>query len=202
MTFTFYKQGTYEVPVESDHHFIVTNTKLPDSIRFKFGKYAVGASEEPTLLAGAVLELYKVTADGDVTIPGTNEKGTLLETWTSENASGTNGGIHVKDLFSGTYYLIEKAAPSGHIGLSGPIVFEVAAEAGTVTLISCPYELTLSGGPEVEIPIYNTVTYVLPETGGTGTVLHTAGGLLLMLTSAVFLLITHGKRRRGSHDYL
>lgn len=202
MTFTFYKQGTYEVPVESDHHFIVTNTKLPESIRFKFGKYAVGASEEPTLLAGAVLELYKVTADGDVTIPGTNEKGTLLETWTSENASGTNGGIHVKDLFSGTYYLIEKAAPSGHIGLSGPIVFEVAAEAGTVTLISCPYELTLSGGPEVEIPIYNTVTYVLPETGGTGTVLYTAGGLLLMLTSAVFLLITHGKRRRGSYDYL
>ena len=202
MTFTFYKQGTYEVPVESDHHFIVTNTKLPESIRFKFGKYAVGASEEPTLLAGAVLELYKVTPDSDVTIPGTNEKGTLLETWTSENASGTNGGIHVKDLFSGTYYLIEKAAPSGHIGLSGPIVFEVAAEAGTVTLISCPYELTLSGGPEVEIPIYNTVTYVLPETGGTGTVLYTAGGLLLMLTSAVFLLITHGKRRRGSYDYL
>lgn len=201
ITFTAYEriQRTEE---GSDHHFIVTNTKLPDSIRFKFGKYAVGASEEPTLLAGAVLELYKVTADGDVTIPGTNEKGTLLETWTSENASGTNGGIHVKDLFSGTYYLIEKAAPSGHIGLSGPIVFEVAAEAGTVTLISCPYELTLSGGSEVNFPIYNTVTYVLPETGGTGTVLYTAGGLLLMLTSAVFLLITHGKRRRGSYDYL
>lgn len=199
--FTLYELSSNE-GTWGESHFIVTNTKLPDSIRFKFGKYAVGASEEPTLLAGAVLELYKVTPDGDVTIPGTNEKGTLLETWTSENASGTNGGIHVKDLFSGTYYLIEKAAPSGHIGLSGPIVFEVAAEAGTVTLISCPYELTLSGGPEVEIPIYNTATYVLPETGGTGTVLYTAGGLLLMLTSAVFLLITHGKRRRGSYDYL
>ena len=199
--FTLYELSSNE-GTWGESHFIVTNTKLPDSIRFKFGKYAVGASEEPTLLAGAVLELYKVTPDSDVTIPGTNEKGTLLETWTSENASGTNGGIHVKDLFSGTYYLIEKAAPSGHIGLSGPIVFEVAAEAGTVTLISCPYELTLSGGPEVEIPIYNTVTYVLPETGGTGTVLYTAGGLLLMLTSAVFLLITHGKRRRGSYDYL
>lgn len=199
--FTLYELSSNEGSW-GESHYIVTNTKLPDSIRFKFGKYAKGASEEPTLLAGAVLELYKVTPDSDVTIPGTNEKGTLLETWTSENASGTNGGIHVKDLFSGTYYLIETQTPPGHLGLSGPIVFEVAAEAGTVTLISCPYELTLSGGPEVEIPIYNTVTYVLPETGGTGTVLYTAGGLLLMLTSAVFLLITHGKRRRGSYDYL
>ena len=201
ITFTAYEriQRTEE---GSDHHFIVTNTKLPDAIRFRFGKYAVGASEEPTLLAGAVLELYKVTPDGDVTIPGTNEKGTLVETWTSENVSGTNGGIHVKDLFSGIYYLIEKAAPSGHIGLSGPIAFEVAAEAGTVNLIACPYELTLSGGPEVEIPIYNTATYVLPETGGTGTVLYTAGGLLMLITSAIFLLITHSKRRRGSNDYL
>lgn len=185
-----------------ESHFIVTNTKLPDAIRFKFGKYAKGASEEPTLLAGAVLELYKVTADGDVTIPGTGEKGTLMDSWTSENASGDNGGIHVEDLFSGTYYLIETQTPAGHLGLSGPIIFEVIAESGTVNVISCPYELTLSGGPEVEFPIYNTVTYTLPETGGSGTVLYTAGGLLLMLASAVLLLNTHSKRRRGSYDYL
>lgn len=202
MSFKFYKQSTATVTIESDHHFIVTNTKLPDSIRFKFGKYAKGASEEPTLLAGAVLELYKVTADGDVTIPGTGEKGTLLKSWTSENASGDNGGIHVEDLFSGTYYLIETQTPPGHLGLSGPIIFEVIAESGTVNVISCPYELTLSGGPEVEFPIYNTVTYTLPETGGSGTVLYTAGGLLLMLASAVLLLNTHSKRRRGSYDYL
>ena len=149
-----------------------------------------------------MLELYKVTADGDVTIPGTGEKGTLLKSWTSENASGATGGIHVEDLFSGTYYLIETQTPPGHLGLSGPIIFEVIAESGTVNVISCPYELTLSGGPEVEFPIYNTVTYTLPETGGSGTVLYTAGGLLLMLTSAVLLLNTHSKRRRGSYDYL
>ena len=202
MSFTFYRRVEETTSVDSDLHFIVTNAKLPDFITFHFGKYAVGASEQPTLLAGAELELYKVADSGDVTIPGTDVKGTLADSWTSENASGANGGIHVKELFSGTYYLIETRTPPGHLGLSGPVIFEVNAEAGAVNLIACPYELTLSGETEVEFPIYNTVTYALPETGGPGTVLYTAGGLLMTITSAVLLLIMPSKRRRGSHGYL
>ena len=197
--FTLYELSSNEGSW-GESHYIVTNTKLPESIRFQFGKYAVGASEEPTLLAGAVLELYKVTADGDVTIPGTNEKGTLLETWTSENASGTNGGIHVKDLFSGTYYLIETQTPPGHLGLSGPIIFEVLAESGQVNVISSPYELTLGSGPGVDFPIYNQVTYELPQTGGMGTALYTFGGLLLVIAALALLLYNH-KRRRGAATY-
>lgn len=202
MSFTFYRRVEETTSIDSDLHFIVTNAKLPDFITFHFGKYAVGASEQPTLLAGAELELYKVADSGDVTIPGTDVKGTLADSWTSENASGANGGIHVKELFSGTYYLIETRTPPGHLGLSGPVIFEVNAEAGAVNLIACPYELTLSGETEVEFPIYNTVTYALPETGGPGTVLYTAGGLLMTITSAVLLLIMSSKRRRGSHNYL
>lgn len=180
-----------------DKHYILTNTKLPDSIDLRFAKYAEGASKEPTLLAGAELELYQVSASGDVTIPGTEQKGVLIRKWTSGNATGADGGIHVEELYSGTYYLIETVTPIGHIGLSGPVIFEVLAEEGTVNLIECPYELTLGTGQEIEFPIYNSVAYALPETGGIGTGLYTAGGMLLILMAACLLAITNSKRKRA-----
>lgn len=184
-----------------DAHYVISHIKLPDSITFRIAKYAVGASENPTLLAGAQLELYRVTGDGNVTIPGTDQTGIQVGQWVSENASGTNGGIHVEDLSSGTYYLIETHTPSGHAGLSGPIVFEVRAEEETVNLIACPYELTLEPNPEVELPVYNSVVYVLPETGGMGTGLYTTGGWLLIIAAAVLLILSWLKRGRGAYPY-
>ncbi|MBR4940388.1 MAG: Cna B-type domain-containing protein, partial [Clostridia bacterium] len=41
-----------------------------------------------------------------------------------------------------------------------------------------------------------TEGYLLPETGGAGTQMYTTAGLLLMLTSAAFLVYIHTKRRR------
>lgn len=177
-------------------HYIVTNTKLPDAITFRFAKYAVGSSKNPTLLAGAGLELYMVSGDGDTVIPGTELTGKLIRCWTSEDGTAASGGIQTEDLYSGTYYLLETQTPSGHIGLSGPVIFEILAEAGQVNLLQCPYELTLSGGPEIDFPIYNAVAYELPETGGIGTTPYTVGGLLLMIVALALLMYSH-KRRKG-----
>ena len=200
VTFTAYEQVTTTVS-GGDVHYVITNTKLPDAITFHFAKYAVGASDQPTLLSGAELELYKVSDAGDVTIPGTDQKGTLVRRWTSESASGANGGIHTEDLYSGTYYLIETRTPSGHTGLSGPVIFRVTAEDTAVELIACPYELTLESGSEVDFPIYNAVAYLLPETGGMGTGLYTAGGLLLTTAAVVLLILSCIKRRKGANVY-
>jgi len=200
VTFTAYEQVTTTVS-GGDVHYVITNTKLPDAITFHFAKYAVGASDQPTLLSGAELELYKVSDAGDVTIPGTDQKGTLVRRWTSESASGANGGIHTEDLYSGTYYLIETRTPSGHTGLSGPVIFRVTAEDTAVELIACPYELTLESDSEVDFPIYNAVAYLLPETGGMGTGLYTAGGLLLTTAAAVLLILSCIKRRKGANVY-
>lgn len=55
---------------------------------------------------------------------------------------------------------------------------------------------------EGEIIITNTQKevmegdYILPETGGTGTHLYIAGGLLVMLTSGIFLMCKYKKRRK------
>ena len=177
-------------------HYIVTNTKLLDAFTFRFAKYAVGSSKNPTLLAGAGLELYMVSGDGDTVIPGTELTGKLIRRWTSEDGTAASGGIQTEDLYSGTYYLLETQTPSGHIGLSGPVIFEILAEAGQVNLLQCPYELTLSGGPEIDFPIYNAVAYELPETGGIGTTPYTVGGLLLMIMALALLMYSH-KRRKG-----
>jgi LPXTG-motif cell wall-anchored protein len=40
------------------------------------------------------------------------------------------------------------------------------------------------------------IGYVLPETGGAGTQMYTMAGLLLMLTSAAYLMYIHTKRRK------
>ena len=195
VTFTAYERVARTVE-GSDLHYIVTNTKLPDAITFRFAKYAVGSSKNPTLLAGAGLELYMVSGDGDTVIPGTELTGKLIRRWTSEDGTAASGGLQTEDLYSGTYYLLETQTPSGHIGLSGPVIFEVLAEAGQVNLLRCPYELTLSGGPEIDFPIYNAVAYELPETGGIGTTPYTVGGLLLMIMALALLMYSH-KRRKG-----
>jgi LPXTG-motif cell wall-anchored protein len=196
--FTLY-QRTINDGGWGENHYIVTNTKLPPSIGFHFIKYAVGASGNPTPLAGAQLELYRLSENGDITIPGTDQIGTPVRKWTSENASSESGGYWIEDLYSGTYYLLETVAPSGHIGLSEPIVFTVEAETGQITVVSAPYELSFESGSEVEFPIYNYATYELPRTGGSGTELYTTGGLLLILISAV--LLTYNQRKRRKEDY-
>ena len=192
--FTLYQRSTNEGDWGEDH-YIVTNTKLPAAITFRIVKYAVGSSKEPTLLAGAQLELYLVSDTGDVTIPGTDQTGTLIRSWITEGADGENGGYRIEDLFSGTYYLLEKAPPDGYKGLDEPIVFTVDAENGQVTVISAPYALELEDGSEIDLPIYNYAVYELPRTGGIGTIWYTLGGLLLMLTATVLLLYNKHYRR-------
>ena len=181
-----------------EEHYIVTNTKLPAAITFRFVKYAVGSNNEPTVLAGAELELYMLSENGDITIPGTDQLGTLIASWTSEGLQSESGGYRIEDLFSGTYYLLERVAPNGYVGLSKPIVFTVEAETGQVTLISAPYELIFENGQEVELPIYNQATYELPRTGGVGRAWYTIGGLLLVLTAAILLMY---KRNERKEDY-
>jgi LPXTG-motif cell wall-anchored protein len=180
-------------------HYIVTNTKLPASVAFHFVKYAVGSNKNPTLLAGAQLELYRVSETGEK-IPGTDQTGTLVRSWITENADGENGGFRIEELYSGTYYLLETGTPEGFLGLGAPIVFTVEAETGQVTVISAPYALSFENGPDVVFPIYNQATYELPRTGGVGTQVYTVAGLLLVTISIALLVYNRRKRRREGYD--
>ena len=185
-------------------HYVVTNTDkpvIPTGLGMNFVKYSEGIDPQtgnPTVLAGAKLELYKEDPNGDVTIPGTDVTGVKITEWESEVATHDNlGGIHhVDQIMTGTYYLVETKAPDGHLGLDGPIIFQVSAEDQTATVISYPDRPELEGAVGEVLPVYNDVAVVLPETGGPGTYLYTTAGLLLMLTSAAYLVYNSRKRRR------
>lgn len=174
-----------------DSHFVITNTKNLDSLTINFAKYAKGG-DEPTLLAGAELVLYKQDSSGEV-IPGTNNvKGIEIATWTSEDTKTSVDGIKSEALFSGTYYLVETKTPPGHAGLKGPIIFIVDAEAGKVTIDTYPGYENVAVSPN-SFPIYNEILYELPETGGIGTNIFTIGGALIMLISLLGVYIIKRK---------
>ena len=205
-TFTAYT-GADPCADWGDKHYVVTNTDkpvIPMWLGMNFVKYSEGIDPQtgnPTVLAGAKLELYKEDPNGDVTIPGTDVTGVKITEWESEVATHDNlGGIHhVDQIMTGTYYLVETKAPDGHLGLDGPIIFQVSAEDQTATVTSYPGRPELEGEVGEVLPIYNDVAVVLPETGGPGTYLYTTAGLLLMLTSAAYLVYNSRKRRREAH---
>ena len=66
---------------------------------------------------------------------------------------------------------------------------------GAYITLLCMEELIELPGT-IKLVNRKTEGYVLPETGGAGTQLYTAAGLLLMLTSAAYLMYNHKKRRK------
>lgn len=193
--FTVYERVQGKAEPITNPHFVITNTKNPDSITVNFAKYAKGG-DGPTLLAGADLALYKLDSSGS-TIPGTTVAGTLVGEWTSKDVTDATKGIHTVDLYSGTYYLVETKTPDGHAGLKGPIIFNVDAENGTVEIVDYPGYEELEGiADATDFRIYNEILYELPETGGIGTNVFTIGGAIIMLGS-LFAGYMMKRRREG-----
>ena len=66
---------------------------------------------------------------------------------------------------------------------------------------SASAEKYLRGSVNTEVKVItNAPAYELPSMGGTGTILHTAGGLLLAISSALLLMYNHIKRKKEDLD--
>lgn len=130
----------------------------------------------------------------------------------SDITSSEEGAVMLdKALGEGTYYLTETAAPSGYNMLKGDIKLVVSAEYDKTTnkvtwkaVVSPASDVDkatvyeVEGDPvfgirvslenELYIDLYigNNSGFVLPSTGGIGTVIFTVVGLLVMATAAVF----------------
>ena len=60
------------------------------------------------------------------------------------------------------------------------------------------FTVTIGGSESSTVTVTNSVSYPeLPETGGSGTSLYTIGGLTMLISAAVLLIMPHTKRRKG-----
>ena len=154
------------------------------SFNIVINKYATG--NENTKLAGAKFVLknaeskyYKYDAV------------TKAVTWVAAKAdatevtTGADGAARFDGLEAGTYYLEETAAPTGYNQLTKDITI-VLDENGSATIngaASAPgTDHSLTTG------VANSTGTVLPETGGTGTVIFVALGALAVICAGVFLV--------------
>ena len=81
-----------------------------------------------------------------------------------EFTTGEDGKILMWGLAYGSYYILETKAPSGYNLLTEPVVVEIDADSHLETEI---------------VKVYNT-KFLLPETGGIGTGIFTAFGVIFM----------------------
>ncbi len=102
------------------------------------------------------------------------------------------------NLVPGTYYLLETGSPPGYDVLEDVVVVTVSSSGVTVlqpgNAASSASVYALDG--VVTIMIADSSGVELPHTGGTGTLLYTSGGLLLMAAAMIYLVCARRKERR------
>lgn len=155
----------------------------------------VDAKETTQTLSGAVFELYRTATQEEIAAgdPRLAELegviGKVVKVSFYNNAapdgdkvnavtSDENGSVSFYGLAYGKYYLLETKAPAGY------------------SLYGRAMELTVdktSHTAENVVTVKNESGIVLPSTGGTGTVLYTAGGISLMCIAVSLLYLTKRK---------
>ena len=126
---------------------------------------------------------------------GTDDNGSPLYMWTDILGKGTitvnkEDGVSITDLPDGTYNLTETKAPDGYIILNDSVEFSISN--GIVSLENTDHA-TVNGST---ITVKNTAGEALPNTGGSGTLPYTLGGLLLICAAALMYGFRM-RRRRG-----
>lgn len=123
---------------------------------------------EPTKgLEDAVFELYQKDAENNV-----------LEDSKKTLTSGADGKILVDGLDAGTYYLKETKAPDGYVCSTAELEIVIPEKAGVNKTVGV-----------------NFANSQIPHTGGTGTLMFTIGGIALMGTAGLLLVVSRKKRK-------
>jgi len=157
---------TYKQSATSDYAPTDPITKIVKTYEFQVKK--VDANDASVVLPNATFKLYKNTvADAN-----------LIATKTT----GDSGIITFSGLADGTYKVVETAAPANYALNSKEFTVTIAAD-GTVSGAEVSNSVLTVPDPKV----------VLPNTGGTGTLLFTIGGIALIAGAAVLFVIYRKK---------
>lgn len=160
-------------PYSTSTHDSETDTTIVYTYGIEILKYS--GIDKTAVLEGAVFDIYSNAAL-------TNKIGTIT--------SDEDGYAEYIGIPSGTYYLKETKAPSGHILLTDAIPIEVANSNSTLSPTNSGYYYA---------EISNNKNLFLPFTGGMGTYAYTIIGLLIIVI-AVIIYIIYRKRSANKDD--
>jgi len=184
---TWLEDGTYAIAL--------TNTWEPEKVTVELRKADLYSG---ALIDGAEFDLYLATNDQGDPIPGTEDiPGILLES-VSMNEEGV---AQLELVCDEVYYLVETKAPAGYVLPTQAIGFTVSQRGTlvTITLLAEEKWVQTKADTVAVITVLNRADYKLPKTGGTGTILYTMGGLLLMASAGMLLMYSQRKRRKGEY---
>lgn len=175
-------------PYVENSHKQKTDTVDVTTFAIKIDKFV--KDQEADKLAGAKFDLYRTATQAEIdagsaeTIPHTTITGILLESGLTTDANGA--ATFEKYEANGTnydYYLVETQAPSGYNLLDDAVKVNFT-DSGVATT---------EGIYTVKVP--NSSGIKLPITGGTGTVIFTVIGIVLMVGAVILLVVSRKKSK-------
>ena len=104
----------------------------------------------------------------------TDSAGTVIATVTS----GEDGYAVIDGLDAGTYYLTEIKAPEGYVKSDTPLTIVIPKDADGENVVSVSF-----------------ANSQIPHTGGTGTLMFTIGGIVIIATAGILLLVSRKKKK-------
>lgn len=118
--------------------------------------------------------------------------GITADTQTDLNVDSAEG-LTINNLKPGDYTITEIKSPTGHSLLSRPVNFTVKGDGSIETADGMAM---VDGEGNTVLKIKNTRLYSLPSTGGSGTGIYVAAGMLLMISSLLYAV--YSRRRKAA----